>query len=78
MEVAVLITNGDLEIVDEKGCQLIVKLNAQTMKECVLDSISIINGLWLELEWTNGPRISTRAYVSSFHILPSSKLDSAR
>ncbi|QRV94405.1 exonuclease domain protein [Ceratobasidium sp. AG-Ba] len=33
LEVAVLITNGDLEIVDEKGCELVVNLKAETMKE---------------------------------------------
>ncbi|KAG9090534.1 hypothetical protein FS749_000468 [Ceratobasidium sp. UAMH 11750] len=33
MEVGVLITNGDLELVDEEGFQLVVKLNEQTMKE---------------------------------------------
>ncbi|KAG9118502.1 hypothetical protein FRC07_006952, partial [Ceratobasidium sp. 392] len=33
MEVAVLITNGDLELVDEEGCQFVVKLNEQTMIE---------------------------------------------
>ncbi|KAG8736260.1 hypothetical protein FRC10_009536 [Ceratobasidium sp. 414] len=33
MEIAVLITNGDLELVDEEGCQFVVKLNEQTMVE---------------------------------------------
>ncbi|KAG9082766.1 hypothetical protein FRC07_014112 [Ceratobasidium sp. 392] len=33
MEVAVLITNGDLDLVDEKGCNFVVKLNDQTIEE---------------------------------------------
>ncbi|KAG8793209.1 hypothetical protein FRC12_003499 [Ceratobasidium sp. 428] len=35
MEVAVMITNGDLELVDDEGCHFVVKLKEQTMKEQV-------------------------------------------